>query len=136
MVWTGKGYLIYIIDTTAKYYTGMSSERRLPERIQEHINRIKSNYLKKFHHNRPKKPVFVERLKHEGYNLATKREKEIKRISKSSRKELIKSDKNDLIECKIVFGKVKHVILRGDKEGEVIISYPGGKIEKRMVGGA
>lgn len=131
---TGKEHTIYMIDTSMKFYTGLTSERRLPDRIQEHIDRRKSNYMRRFHYNRPKKPVFVERLKVHDMELAEKRARKIKNISKPAKRELVKSDKNDLIDCKIRFGKVKYVILRGDKEGEIIVILPRGKIEKRRVG--
>lgn len=105
-------FVVYIIDTGYKYYTGMTSERRLPERIQEHLDRRKSGYLTKWHRNRPRKPVYIEILGHDCYECALIREEKVKNLTPEKKKELIKYERNHLIKINIKFAKLKKIILK------------------------
>ncbi len=79
-----KDWHVYIIQTeSGKLYTGITTN--IERRLKEHQNKKGAKY---FRTEKPKSIVFIERYGNR--SLATKREIEIKKLSKSKKLELIK----------------------------------------------
>ena len=83
------------------FYTGETVN--IVRRYAQHINKIKSNYLKRWHPNATKKLVYVETV--EGKQEGKKREQEIKALTHKQKETLILSNKNSLLTSKPNFGK-------------------------------
>jgi len=88
-------YFVYIIEAirTSKnnlmdkiFYTGFTDNPN--RRLKEHRNKKKSNFMRTFK-ILPKRIVYLEQIK--GFYNALKREKEIKKLNKNKKLELIKS---------------------------------------------
>ena len=100
-------HFIYILKfrdrdkVNSMFYTGETVN--IVRRYTQHLNKIGSNYLKRWHPNAIKKLVYVEMVgtKKEG----KKREQEIKALTHLQKKALILSDKNSLLTCEPNFGK-------------------------------
>lgn len=80
-------WFVYIIETTSgKYYTGITTD--VERRFDEHKSNPKKG-AKFFRSNTPKKVIYTEN--YENRSLATKRECEIKKMTKSQKIALVKS---------------------------------------------
>ena len=66
------------------YYAGLTSDPK--RRLYEHCNGIKSNWMKRYKIH-PKYFVYIEQVKN--YREAIKREKQIKRLSRRQKQQLI-----------------------------------------------
>ena len=100
-------YFVYILKFRDRdklkgmFYTGETLN--IVRRYAQHLNKIRSNYLKRWHPNAIKKLVYVEIV--ESKKEGKKREQEIKALTHLQKKELIQSDKNSLLRCNPNFGK-------------------------------
>ncbi|WP_127716645.1 GIY-YIG nuclease family protein [Halobacteriovorax sp. HLS] len=80
-------WFVYIIETTSnKFYTGITTD--VERRFNEHLNDKKKG-AKFFRSNRPKKVVYIEEF--ENRSLASKREYEIKQLTRQQKEKLLKS---------------------------------------------
>ena len=80
-------WFVYIIETTSgKYYTGITTD--VDRRFDEHKNDPKKG-AKFFRSNTPKKVIHIENF--ENRSLASKREYEIKKMTKPQKIELVKT---------------------------------------------
>jgi putative endonuclease len=80
-------WFVYIIETTlGKYYTGITTD--VERRFEEHKNDPKKG-AKYFRSNTPKRVIHTEI--YENRSEASSREYEIKKMTKSQKKELVKS---------------------------------------------
>lgn len=100
-------HFIYILQfrdrdkPNSMFYTGETVN--IVRRYAQHLNKIKSNYLKRWHPNATKKLVYVETV--ESKQKGKKREQEIKALTHIQKETLILSDKNSLLSCEPNFGK-------------------------------
>lgn len=79
-------WYVYIVETTTgKYYTGITTD--IERRFKEHCSSKKG--AKFFRSNTPKKIIYSE--EYENRSLASKREWEIKQMSKAKKVELVHS---------------------------------------------
>jgi len=86
-IWT-----LYIIETVnGKLYTGITTD--LERRFNEHKDGIGAKFLKS---NKPKKIVYSEEL--ENRSLATKRELQIKKLSRIQKIKLINNHIEDSLD--------------------------------------
>ena len=85
------------------FYTGETVN--IARRYAQHLNKIGSNYLKRWHPNAIKKLVYVETV--ESKEEGKKREREIKALTHKQKEALIHSDENSLLICESNFGKPK-----------------------------
>lgn len=84
-----KEWTLYIIETVnGKLYTGITTD--LTRRFQEHKDGTGAKYTKS---NKPKKIVYTETLKNR--SEATKRELQIKKLSRLDKYRLINSHNED-----------------------------------------
>lgn len=92
----------------AMFYTGETVN--IVRRYSEHIKKINSNYLRRYHPNSVKRLVYVEivETKEEG----KKREQKIKALTHIQKEALIDSDKNSLVSCEPNFGNPKICLKR------------------------
>lgn len=80
-------WYVYIIETTkGHYYTGITTD--VERRFSEHLN-DKSKGAKYFRSNTPKKVIYTENF--ENRSLASKREYEIKKMTKVQKLRLVGS---------------------------------------------
>jgi putative endonuclease len=80
-------WFVYIIETTTgKYYTGITTD--VDRRFQEHKSDTKKG-AKYFRSNTPKKVIHTECF--ENRSQASKRESEIKKLTKAQKIKLVKS---------------------------------------------
>ena len=102
-------HFVYILKfrdrdkVNSMFYTGETIN--IVRRYTQHLNKIRSNYLKRWHPNATKKLVYVETV--ESKQEGKKREQEIKALTQIQKEELILSDKNSLLSCDPNFGKPK-----------------------------
>ena len=100
-------HFVYILKFRDKdkvksmFYTGETVN--IVRRYAQHLNKIGSNYLKRWHPNATKKLVYVETV--ESKQEGKKREREIKALTHKQKETLIHSDKNSLLTCEPNFGK-------------------------------
>ncbi|ATH08929.1 endonuclease [Halobacteriovorax marinus] len=79
-------WFVYILETTSgKFYTGITTD--VERRFNEHASGKKG--AKFFRSNRPKRVVHIE--EYENRSLASKREWEIKQLSRKEKEHLIYS---------------------------------------------
>lgn len=98
-----------------KYYTGITS-RDIGKRFGDHLFGRGRSFV--FHQVASKKPVYIEYFF--GYqNQAMKREKTIKRLKQSKKRDLILSGKNMLRGYK----PLKHIILRKNGSEEELVFH-------------
>ena len=102
-------HFVYILKFRDKgkvksmFYTGETVN--ILRRYTQHLNKIGSNYLKRWHPNATKKLVYVETV--ENKQEGKKREREIKVLTHKQKEALILSNKNSLLSCEPNFGKPK-----------------------------
>jgi len=75
------------------FYTGMTGG--VSKRYREHLLGVNSSFLKRCYPNSKKKLVYVE-IMNGDYKTALRREREVKRMSRKKKKELVCSDLNVL----------------------------------------
>jgi putative endonuclease len=90
-----KQWYVYILKTiNNQLYTGITVD--VERRFQEHLTqKVGAKYLKK---NRPKEILFIAFFKNR--SLASKREAEIKKLSRIQKEELIQSSHNKIKQFK------------------------------------
>lgn len=102
-------HFVYILKfrdrdkVNSMFYTGETVN--IVRRYAQHLNKIGSNYLKRWHPNATKKLVYVETV--ESKQEGKKREREIKALTHKQKETLIFSNKNCLLSCEPNFGKPK-----------------------------
>ena len=83
-----KSWQVYIIQTkTEKLYTGITTS--IVRRLEEHKNKTGKKGAKYFRLENPQEVVYIETCKNR--SEATKRELEIKKLSKNKKLKLIRS---------------------------------------------
>ena len=98
------------------YYTGIT-RRGIGKRLGDYLHSRGYGYVNKYWKHSRKIPVYVEYLFGNEYE-AMRREKTIKNLRITKKKELIESEKNRLVGYK----PLKHLILKRNKdEGQIVI---------------
>lgn len=100
-------HYVYILEVRDRgkpdniFYTGETCD--IQRRYAQHLRKVKSKYLKRFHPNSAKKLVYVEVIGSEPEGKA--REQEIKALTHIQKRILIHSSLNRLLRCEPNFGK-------------------------------